>query len=555
MEGHSLFKNRQNKTLFLLLMGFAALTYIIGLFVDVAGDAAKYAAIAKNIFRSGDFINLSIQGLPYDQKPPFMFWLSAVGYALFGESNIGFKFFPVLYTLFGVYCTYKLGQSLYNKKVGIISALLMSFSVFYFLYNIDIHTDLVLLSNVAFALWQLYDYLKKGKTLHFILGFFAVGLAMLSKGPIGAFVPAFAVAVYLLANKKFKQLFHPKWVAGVAIALLTVSPALLGLYNQFGVDGIKFFFWTNNTGRIVGSIVPDRNTDYFFYLHTLLYMYAPWGFALMFAIFHDFKELFKKQVKPAGFFVMGGTWLVFIIISIAQGKSPNYLSTLIPLFSVSLARQLDVFFQKPGSRLFKVVSTIQVATVIILWCFLALLVTYLFPIKQILYYLLFATGVVATIFIYLKAGDDIAMKFFAPSILVITLIMFSINANILPYILQYQSSIVASRVFNENDKGGGQLYNYDYEQFELFFYGNKEVVHIPDYVTLGQVCDHPGSWIYCYEKRLKDIEALHTPIDTIYQFKHRGIYNMGVPFILPANREASFENTYLVKLKDEKPLP
>ncbi len=549
MYQNRLFKTKQNQVIFIVILAFALLTYFIGLFVDVAGDAAKYAAIAKNIFRSGDFINLTIQDQAYDQKPPFMFWLSTFGYFIFGENNFGFKFFPVLYSFFGIFCTYKLGQSLYNKRVATYSALLISFSVFYFLYNIDIHTDLVLLSNIAFSLWQLHEYVIRKKAIHFILGFFGVGLAMLSKGPIGAFVPAFALISYLIAGNDFKQLVHPKWILGIFFSLLTVSPALLGLYNQLGPEGIKFFFWTNNTGRIVGSIVADRNTDYFFYLHTLLYIYAPWGFALMFAIFYDFKALFKKQLKPTGYYVLGGIWLFFIIISIAKGKSPNYLSALIPLFSVMLAKQLSNFFENPGSRLFKTISIIQLVTVVLLWVFIVLLVGYLFPIKKVFFYMVFAAGLALTIFIYRKANSDIAMKFFAPSILAVTLIMFSINANILPYILQFQSSIVASRIFNDQNKGDGQLYNYDYEQFELFFYGKDRVIHIADSLELKEKCDNSKAWIFCYEKRLKDVEALETPIDTIYQFKHRGIYNMGVPFILPANREASFENTYLVKLK------
>ena len=187
----------------------------------------------------------------------------------------------------------------------------------------------------------------------------------------------------------------------------------------------------------------------FFYLHTLLYIYAPWGFALMFAIFYDFKALFKKQLKPTGYYVLGGIWLFFIIISIAKGKSPNYLSALIPLFSVMLAKQLSNFFENPGSRLFKTISIIQLVTVVLLWVFIVLLVGYLFPIKKVFFYMVFAAGLALTIFIYRKANSDIAMKFFAPSILAVTLIMFSINANILPYILQFQSSIVASRIFND----------------------------------------------------------------------------------------------------------
>lgn len=541
-------KKNQKHILFLILIVFAALVYFVGLFVDIAGDAAKYAAIAKNIFYSGDWINLTIHHEPYDQKPPLLFWLGTFGYSVFGVNNFGFKFFPVLYTFFGVYSVYRLGSSLYNKKVGRLAALLITFSEIYFLYNVDVHTDMVLMTNVVFALWQLYDYLQKKKTLNFILGFFAVGLAILTKGPIGAFVPAVAVFSYLVSQKKFRELFHPKWLLGILIAFVTASPAFIGLYDQFGVEGLKFFFWTNNFGRIAGSYVVRKNTDYFFYVHTLLYMYAPWSLVLFISLFREFREFFKKRFSGADHFLFWGTWLFFIIITVAMGKSPNYMMILIPLFSIVLAKWLIQFLNNPQSKLAKVVLKLQFFWVVLLWVCILLFVGYLFPIKNIASWGLVLLGLATTIYIY-RTQKDVQVRFLAPSMLVIALLGFFINTHILPFIFQYQSSVVATRKYNEFAKKGEHLYNYDYEQFELFFYSKDDVRLIDNENMLDSVCHQPGSWIFCYKDGLSDIESLNTPIDTIYQFKHRGVYRTGIQFILPSSREKSLRNTYLVKTK------
>ncbi|HKJ41925.1 MAG TPA: glycosyltransferase family 39 protein [Sunxiuqinia sp.] len=543
-----MFNRNQNRILLVSLVVFVALVYFLGLFVDVAGDAGKYAAISKNIFHSGDWINLTIHGDPYREKPPLLFWLGTLGYYLFGINNFGYKFFPVLYAFFGVYCVYRLGESLYTKRIGRLAALLIAFSEIYFLYNVDVHTDMVLMTNVVFALWQLYDYLQRKKALNFVLGFFAVGLAIMTKGPIGAFVPAMAVATYLVSQKKFIELVHPKWLLGILIAVVTASPAFVGLYQQFGMEGLKFFFWTNNFGRIAGTYVVRGNTDYFFYLHTLLYMYAPWSLVLFVALFFEFKDLVKKRFSGAEYFLFGGTWFFFVILTIAKGKSPNYMLILIPLLTIVMAKWLSLFWEDPKSKLFKVLSKMQVVMVVLLWVCILLFNAYLFPSKNVAYWLLIIAAIGVTYYIYRK-NKEVQVRFLAPSMLVIALVGFSFNAHILPVIFQYQSSVVATRKYNELSKPGEHLYNYDYEQFELFFYGKDDVKLISDTTMLDSVCHIPGSWIFCYDKGLNDIKRLNAPIDTIYKFKHRGIYRTGIKFILPSSRAKTLRNTYLVKTK------
>lgn len=537
---------KKNQIILLILFAFAAVVYFLGLFVDVAGDAAKYAAISKNIYQSDDFIHLTIHGDPYDQKPPFLFWLSALGYYLFGVSNFSYKLFPVLYGFFGVFCVFKLGKSMYGKEVGKTAAILLAFSEIYYLYSVDVHTDVVLLSNMAFALWQLYEYLKKKKILNFILGFVGVGFSIMTKGPIGVFVPAMAVIFYLAFNGRGKELFNPKWLIGIAIAFVTAIPAFIGLYNQFGFEGLEFFFWTNNFGRIAGTYTGSTNTDYFFYLHTLLYIFAPWGFVLFIAVFFEFKNFICKQAQPADYFMLGGIWLFFVILSVARGKSPNYILIIMPLLVVVLAKWLTHFFNTPSTVIYKIVSKLQVFIVILMWIALVLFIAYLFPLLKIGYWGIILLGGVLTYYIY-KGQKDVRVRFLAPSMLVITLLAFFINVHILPFVFHYQSSIVATRKFNEEADADAQLYNYDYEQFELFYYGRDEVELIEDSVELKNACSKSDSWIFCYEEGLNDILNLEPELDTIYQFEHRGVYRMGIQFILPSSRERSLGKTFLVK--------
>ncbi|MGD9931356.1 MAG: ArnT family glycosyltransferase [Mangrovibacterium sp.] len=526
-----------------LLLALAA--YYFGLFIDLTGDAGKYAAIARHVAESGDYINLKIHGDAYDQKPPLLFWLAALGFKIGGLNNVSFKIFAVLYGFLGIFFTYKLGQSLYNKRTGQLAASMLFFSQFYFLYCMDIHTDLLLQTNVALAIWQLSEYLKRRKALNFILAFTGIGLAMMSKGPIGGAVPAFALGAHLLLKRDFKQLFHPKWLIGIALCLLVALPAFLGLVNQFGWEGLRFFFWTNNMGRISGEYVGN-NTDYLFYIHNLLYLYAPWSLLLFASIFFEFKAIVTNPLKLQEHFLLGGIWIYFIIISMAKAKSPNYIFILVPLLSVLTAKWTDHFLNKPESNGFKTIRLFQGISFGLTAMFLLALIIYLFPSGNPLYWALLIVVAAACVFIYLQKGFT-TEKLLLPSILLIALTNLYLNRLVFPYTFSFQSSVKTARLFNEQAGADEQLYNYLYDQYELFFYGKANATQIKDKSQLLETLQRPGSWIYTTPAGLDSIRQTGIAAENIMPLKNKNMNRTGIKFIIPQLRESSLDTMYLVR--------
>ena len=264
-----------NQFLWIFAFLLTGLAWLAGLLIDTTGDSGLYSAIVRQMVESGDWFNLKINDAPYLQKPHLFFWLAGLGVQLLGNSNFAFKLFPFLYGLSGIYFTYRFGRQIISVEAGKFAALVAGTSQIFFLYFFDMHTDLVLQTGVVMALWQLAAYFQTQKPLNFVLALVGTGLAMLSKGPIGAVLPFLTVMIFLLAKRDFRQLFHPKWLLGVLIVLVLISPSLLHLYKSFGLSGLKFYFISNNIGRITGELAGS-NTDYFFYLHTFLWAFLPW---------------------------------------------------------------------------------------------------------------------------------------------------------------------------------------------------------------------------------------------------------------------------------------
>lgn len=538
-----MFENKTLRYIFLIIIAVGIAGYFAGLSIDVTRDAGKYATASKEIFQNGNFINLTVHGDAYDQKPPMLFWLGATGFTIGGISNFWFKLPLLLLNFLGFYWAFQLGKSLYNKRVGYLTATMLAFSFIYSLYSMDIHTDTPLQAFVTLALWQLFEFIKTKKHKNWILGFTAIGFAMLCKGPIGAAIPAFAVIGHLLLKKDFKFLFDYRWFAGIILAFIVASPALIGLMNQFGWEGIRFFFWENNVGRITGSYV-NANNDPFFYVHNLLYLFLPWSLLFYISVFSEFKFLIKTKFRSNEYFTLTGIWIFFIILNIASSQLPNYIFSIVPLIAVLTAKWIDIAIDNKH-KLNVIFYWTQNIVVIILWLLIFTLAFYLFPSPKIIYWILAIPGFGATIYIVLKIKDSMA-RIILPSLIAFACLAFLLNTNVFPYIFSFQAPPKAARYFSENASKNDKLYNYKYGQYELFFYSEPQATQLKSNNELKEAANTKGSWIFTNPEGLKELKALELKPDTLIEYQHLYL-NRGGRFINPKTRNEVLQPMYLLK--------
>ena len=541
-----MFQSSKNRAIFAFLLIFVLIVIFRGLFIDVTRDSGKYATIAKEIFLNGNWINLTVHGEAYLQKPPLMFWLSAISYHLFGISNFSFKFPILLFSLAGLYFTYRLGKSLYNRQIGILSAMLLLFSEYFLLYTMDIHTDSLLMPFVTFSLWMLSEYIRRDKFKFLIGASVGIGLAMLTKGPIGAAIPVFAVGTHWLLKKDFKRIFDWRWVILIVISFVVLSPALLGLYRQFGAEGIRFFFWTNNVGRVTGQYL-GTNHDYFFFFHTLLYMLLPWSLFFYVAVFNEFRRFFRKKFRMNEYFLLGGTWIFFIIMSFSRSKLPNYIYILSPMMAILTAKWMFFAFKLKTKKIATLLKYSQIITEILIWTLIAAVSFYVFPPNAI-------TVCIPIVFLFLMYIYSIWKKpgisRLAGTFIAMLALTFLLNFHVFPEIYSQQAVPKAARLFNRISEKDDTLYNYKYGQYELFFYGRDEVVQIYNQKELESAMNSGKAWIFTNSEGLSEINQspLQFPYDSIIPFSHASL-NKGFRYINPKTREKSKEMMYLLRCK------
>ncbi len=520
-----------------------SLAYLFGLFVDLTGDSGLYAAISRQMVESGDWFSLKINGIPYDQKPHLFFWLAGMGIQLFGNSNFAFKLFPFIYGAAGIYFTYRLGKQLFSGETGRWAALIAGTSQIYFLYFFDFHTDSVLQTGVVLALWQLAAYLQTQKRVNFVFGFLGIGLAMLTKGPVGAILPFFAVLLYLLVERDFKQLFHPKWFLGIVIVLAVISPSLIHLYYSFGLEGLKFYFITNNFGRISGNYAGS-STDYFFYLHTLLWAFLPWTIIVLFAVFSTVKHWFlRKEVSKWGIYLLGSVIGLALILSVAKGKAPNYFLISVAPLSVIAANWITQIAAAPvkKQRLFFVAHIVLTGLLTAFFIFIAFVFSNNLRLPIIVIVALFVAVVFAA-----KTQLPSLRKLILISTIIAGIFNLFLNAKLIPGLYSYQGAKQVLRLYEAQKTQQTKLYNFELEDFGLFFYSRQPVENVDNWDELYNIMANPGTWLYTNEIKYNDIIRMNYNIDTVYQIGQRGMNRINLEFLNPKTREQSLKPNYLI---------
>ena len=547
------------------------LVFLPALVVDVINiDAAQYASISREMLGSKNWLEVYHHGENYLDKPPLLFWLSAMSFKIFGVSNWAYKLPSFLFALLGIFSTVKIGELLYDRKTGMIAGLMLVFSLGMFIMTNDIRTDTILLGSTIFATWQILKYLKTKNRWSFVFGFFFVGLAMLAKGPLGFILPATALSAEFIYKRQLRNFFRPEWILGLLIVALLLFPMCYGLYTQFdlhpersvnghtGVSGLRFYFWTQSFGRITGESdwgsKFDNGAGPFFFTHTFLWVFFPWSLLLICGLFKNLFVLIKTKFKAGILPEMvstGGFVLVFIALSASRYKLPHYVYVLLPFASIIAARFLlqDVLNpeRKVFLRIFSVLHGIffvALAGVCIFFLFVV------FPEASILtlvaVFCLLFTGIILT-----WKLKDAFEKLMFPLLLALISFYFVGNTHFYPNLLKYQSGNEIGKVMRDKKLPTGSFVYLNHSDHALDFYFGSHVptIYPTDTLLMKQKIKEFGKLYVCVDRAgLEEIKPLGFKIISQKEFKNFRVQFLTINFLLPSKRDSTLNNRFVLEL-------
>jgi 4-amino-4-deoxy-L-arabinose transferase-like glycosyltransferase len=507
-----------NKTNIAVLFALICAVYFIGIGVDTMDvDASQYAGISREMKESGSYLQVYEQGKEYLDKPPFLFWVSALSMKVFGDNNLGYKFPSILFAIFAVFATFRFAKLFYDRTIALLSAAVLATCQAVFLITSDIRTDTILMSWVIIAMWQLAEWYKSKKTFHFILGAAAIGAGMVTKGPIALFVPIFAFGSHFVLKREWKQLFQPVYLSGILVIALVLLPMSIGLYQQFdlhpektvnglkNVSGLKFFYWTQSFGRITGENVWNNNAPFSFLFENLLWGMLPWTLFFVAGLVYEIIRIIRNRLfvgRNEEFLTTGGFILSYCSLGISKYQLPHYIYVVLPFIAIITAKMMyRLFWEKKLSLLRNILTPVQ-------WIICAALVVapvaillYSFPTTSAWPWIIPVISLAAAIGLLLN--KQVSKKLIAVSLSLIVGLNVFLSSWFYPQLMQYQSGNVVGRHIVDQKIPADKFFFYKFK-------GSGKAIHFYAKHIIGTVDSldvvTTGIYLYTSDEGLKEIQ-------------------------------------------------
>jgi len=305
---------------------------------------AVQAQIARNMLNSGDWVTARLDGVPYLEKAPLVYWAIAGSYKIFGvhdwSSRVPIALSAIaLALLVAAFADWALG-----RRAALYAGLCMATCVGLFLFTRILIPDVMLTCTITLAMWAFLELLDEAQPRPFlwscILGA-SFGIGLLLKSLVSVVFPLGAALLYLgitrqLFSVRTWKRFHVLIAAIVALAIAVPWHVLATLRNPpyFSFTfhsgpgeyhGFLWFYFVNEQIlRFLNLRYPrDYNTVprlYFWLLH-LVWLF-PWS-----VYFPAVAKLSFKPVDRAGRTrLLALCWAGFVLVFFSFSTTQEYYS-------------------------------------------------------------------------------------------------------------------------------------------------------------------------------------------------------------------------------------
>jgi 4-amino-4-deoxy-L-arabinose transferase-like glycosyltransferase len=306
-------------------------------------DETRYVSVAWEMWVRGDFLVPHLNGLPYSDKPPLLFWLFHLGWWFFGVNDWWPRVVPALFALANLALTARLARRLWPDRPEVArnaSTVLLGL-LLWTVFTTMVMFDMLVAFCVLAALLGLKEAerpeaWRRGGFLPWLQVGAALGVGILAKGPVVLLLPLLVAVLVPWWRREPRRLGW--WVGLLGAVVLAAAIGLAWALPAAASGGQAYsdaILVSQTTERMVYSYAHNR--PWWWYLALLpglLFPYSAWP-PLWRAAFR------RRALDPGVRFCLA--WLVpgLIVFSMISGKQPHYLLPLMPAFALLASRVLS----------------------------------------------------------------------------------------------------------------------------------------------------------------------------------------------------------------------
>ena len=283
-------------------------------------DEPRYASIGREMAQSHDVITPRLNGSPWFEKPPLLYWTTAAAKTLRLPDEWAARLPVVLMSLAFLFFFSEILAREFSARIAIAATAILATSAGWIGFSFAAVPDLPMTAALSAAMMiTLFDTRREQGYVAGIL----LGLAILAKG----FVPVVLFAPLLLIARR-------KRLRTLAAAIAVAAPWYLLCYWRNGSIFWQEFFWKHHVQRFLTPLL-EHVQPFWYYIPVILAGLFPW--TPLAALLFRSKTYDDVRVRSLAL------WLIYALLffSVSRNKLPGYVLPLIPPLAIVFAVALE----------------------------------------------------------------------------------------------------------------------------------------------------------------------------------------------------------------------
>ncbi|RPI23486.1 MAG: glycosyltransferase family 39 protein [Acidobacteria bacterium] len=315
--------------LFALAVAYLSLFYKLGNLAFIGADEPRYARIAEEMNDRQEYVTPTLEGRPWLEKPPLLFWLEAGSFKFFGVSEWSARLPVALCAVIAALATAFLATSVTGARAGFNAFLIVVTAPLFFVYGRAGSTDMPLVAALTLAVVAGFQASRVYSSEWALGAGASLGLAVLAKGPVALLLFAGIFLFYSLLIRSYPWTVRQTLV-GSSTFLAVAVPWYWLVWLQNGADFVATFWLNHHLARFLTTI-HHHSQPFWYYPPVLLIGFFPWVFFL----FSSAARLFRYRGSVTGghreeAFLWIWFLVPFVFFSSSNSKLAGYILPALP---------------------------------------------------------------------------------------------------------------------------------------------------------------------------------------------------------------------------------
>ena len=302
-----------------------ALAIHLGGFPLLDADEGRNAEVAREMAATNDYVMPRLDGLPYLDKPIVYFAAEAAAMEVLGPTEVAARLPAYLFTIATAAVLFWFARRVWGGEAPYIATIVFLAMPLTIAFARTVIFDSALMFFCTLALVAFYFAIEERNVRWSILAWGAMGVAMITKGPVTFLLVLFVAIPYAFTRRAVRVLFP---LLGIALFAAVIAPWLWGV-SQVVPEFLRYVLVTETAARMATKELQRTGPPWYF-LPYLIGGALPWSLVAIFS----WRSLKRRELLFLALWIA----IPFVFFSISQSKRPQYILPLMPALALVVAR-------------------------------------------------------------------------------------------------------------------------------------------------------------------------------------------------------------------------